>query len=352
LKDFNDHIISDNRSVVDALTQINQLSGNLNLTLFVCDSQGKMLGTLTDGDFRRGFMKGLKLDDSIDSFMVKNFRHFTLNDINVAHIKELRAKQIKLVPLLDEDGRIIKVYDFTQRKTILPVDAVLMAGGRGERLRPLTDTTPKPMLLIGNKPIIEHNIDNLTTNGIDNFFVTVNYLADQIVNHLGNGEKKGIRIECVKETKPLGTIGSVSLIKNFNNDTVLIMNSDLFTNINFEDFYLDFVEKNAAMSIASVPYQISVPYAVLNQDNETVDSFEEKPTYTYHANAGIYLIKKELLDIIPISTHFNATDFIQALLNSGRKVIKYPIIGYWIDIGKHEDYNKAQEFAKHINSQS
>jgi dTDP-glucose pyrophosphorylase len=352
LKDFKKHIISDDSSALDALKQINQLSGNLSLTLFVCDSKGKMVGTLTDGDIRRGLIKGFQLGDSLKSFMVKKFRYFTPGNISVQHIKELRNKQIKIVPLLDEKGKIIKVYNFTRRRTILPVDAVLMAGGRGERLRPLTDKTPKPMLLIGGKPIIEHNIDNLMTHGIDNYFITVNYLADQITNYFGNGEKKGINLKCIKETKPLGTIGSVSLIRKFHNDTILIMNSDLFTNINFEDFYLDFINKNAAMSIVSVQYDVSVPYAVLNQKNDSITSFEEKPTYTYHANAGIYLIKREMLDMVPISKHFNATDFIQALLNNGHKVIKYPNIGYWIDIGRHDDYKRAQDFAKHINSLS
>ena len=346
MKDFTKHFISDKLSVLEALKQINQLSNNL--TLFVHDENGKMVGTLTDGDIRRGLIKGNRVEDSVKSFMVKNFYFFTKDNINVQYIKKIRDEQIKLVPLIDDDGRIIRVYDFTKRRTILPVDAVLMAGGQGERLRPLTDNTPKPMLKVGNKPIIEHNIDNLMVHGIDNYFITVNYLAEQIIDYFGNGEKKEINIQCIKETKPLGTIGSISLIQNFHNDTILIMNSDLFTNINYEDFYLNFINENADMSVASIPYNISVPYAILNLKNGTISSFEEKPTYTYYANAGIYLIKRELLNTIPINEHFNTTDFIQALIDNGKKIIKYPIIGYWVDIGKLEDYDKAQEFVKHL----
>ncbi len=346
MKDFTKHLISDTRSVLEALKQLNRLSDNL--TLFVLDDSGKMVGTLTDGDIRRGFIKGNKLEDSVKFFMAKSFCFFTKDNINIQYIKEIRDAQIKLVPLIDDEGRIIRIYDFTKRKSILPVDAVLMAGGRGERLRPLTDNIPKPMLKVGNKPIIEHNIDNLIFHGVDNYFITVNYLAEQIIDYFGNGEKKEINIQCIKETKPLGTIGSISLIRDFHNDTILIMNSDLFTNINYEDFYLNFINENADMSVATIPYNISVPYAILNLKNDTISSFEEKPTYTYYANAGIYLIKRELLNTIPINEHFNTTDFIQALIDNGKKIIKYPIIGYWVDIGKHEDYNKAQEFAKHI----
>ena len=349
MKDFTKHLISDTRSILEALKQLDQLSNNPNnLTLFVHDESGKMVGTLTDGDIRRGLIKGNTLEDSVKSFMVKNFYSFTNNNISVQYIKEIRDNQIKLVPLIGDNGRIIRIFDFTKRKIILPVDAVLMAGGRGERLRPLTDNTPKPMLKIGNKPIIEHNIDNLMAHGIDNYFITVNYLSEQIIDYFGNGEKKEINLHCIKETKPLGTIGSVSLITNFYNDTILIMNSDLFTNINYEDFYLNFINENADMSVASIPYNVSVPYAILNLKNDTISSFEEKPTYTYYANAGIYLIKRKLLKAIPINEHFNTTDFIQALLDNGNKVIKYPIIGYWVDIGRREDYNKAQEFAKHL----
>lgn len=347
MKNYNNYIIKSSATLRDGLIAINQLSGDI-LNLFILANDMRLIGTLTDGDIRRALIKGVQLSDSIELAMNTDFKSIKVDQINSAKIKSYREKGIKILPVLDEDGRIVKVYNLVAKHSILPIDVVLMAGGRGERLRPLTDNIPKPMLKIGDKPIIEHNIDNLMIHGIENYFITVNYLAEQIINYLGNGEKKEININCIKETKPLGTIGSVSLIKDFYNDTILLMNSDLFTNINYEDFYLNFINENADMSVASVPYNISVPYAILNLKDDIISSFEEKPTYTYYANAGIYLIKRELLNSIPIGEHFNTTDFIQELLNSGRKVIKYPIVGYWIDIGKLEDYNKAQEFVKHI----
>jgi dTDP-glucose pyrophosphorylase len=347
MKNYSRHLINSSATLKDGLIAINQLSSAI-LNLFVIAGDMRLIGTLTDGDIRRALIKGVQLSDSIKSAMKTDFKTIQIDEIDTAKIKEYRERGIKLLPVLDKEGRITKVYDLITKHSILPIDAVLMAGGRGARLRPLTDITPKPMLKVGNKPIIEHNIDNLILHGIENYFITVNYLSEQIIDYFGNGEKKGINIHCIKETRPLGTIGSVSLINGFQNDNILIMNADLFTNINYEDFYLNFINENADMAIATIPYNISVPYAILNFKNDKISSFEEKPTYTYYANAGIYLIKRNLLGKIPVNDHFNTTDFIQALIDNGKKIIKYPIIGYWVDIGKHEDYKKAQEFAKHL----
>lgn len=269
-------------------------------------------------------------------------------ETNPDNIRQIKKKGIRLLPVLDKEGKIKRIIDFSQVKTVLPVDAVLMAGGRGERLRPLTDEVPKPLLKVGEKPIIEHNIDHLRYFGIKNFYLTIRYLADKIEKHCGNGNNKDISIQYLREKEPLGTIGAVSMIKKFAHDHVLIMNADLFTDIDLEDFYQDFLEKDADLSIATSPYNVDVPYAVLNLDQDVVKGFREKPSYTYHSNAGIYLIKRELLKTIPVNKSFNATDFIQALIDSGKKVIRYPIIGYWIDIGKPEDYQKVQEITKHI----
>ena len=347
MKNFDKYLIYSNATIRDALVRLNALSSEI-LVLFVVHDNNQLIGTLTDGDIRRGLINGKGLDDSVTLFCRENYYYIDRENLNLALIKKFREERIKLVPFIDENGCIERLYDFTIRKSILPVDAVLMAGGRGERLRPLTDSIPKPMLKVGIKPIIEHNIDNLALHGIDNFYISVNYLAEQIIDYFGNGDKKALNISYVREVKPMGTIGSISLVKEFKNDTVLIMNSDLFTNINFEDFYLDFVATGADMSIASVPYNVSIPYAILNLKDDYIESFEEKPSYTYYANAGIYLIKKEMLQRIPNDGIFHATDLLQSLIAEGRKVVKYPIVGYWVDIGRHEDLNKVLEFSKHI----
>jgi len=232
--------------------------------------------------------------------------------------------------------------------SILPLRAVIMAGGKGERLRPLTENTPKPMLPLGDKPIIEHNIDRLISFGIDTITISVRYLSDQIINYFGNGSSKGITINYIEEDEPLGTIGCLSQIGKIDHEAILVLNSDVFTNINFEDFYLTFEDENADMAVASIPYSVDIPYAIMELNDNCITSFKEKPKNTYYANAGIYLIKKESLAHIPKNTFFNATDLMDAIMARTGKLIHSPITGYWIDIGKHDDYNKAREIIKHF----
>ena len=223
-----------------------------------------------------------------------------------------------------------------------------MAGGEGIRLRPLTDTLPKPMLKIGDKPIIDYSIDWLMRFGIDDFKISINYLGEKIEAHCGNGTDKDISISYILEKDKLGTIGSVSLIEEIKHNNLLVMNSDLLTNIDLEEFYNQHENKNADMSVACIPYNVSIPYAIMDTDHENVLSFKEKPTLTYHSNAGIYIIRKGILNRIPKNLFFNATDLMDNLINDGKKVIYYPILGYWLDIGKMDDFNKANEDIKHI----
>ncbi len=346
--DYTKHMINANNNIKDAFIKLNEVP--YNLTLFVKNNEGKMVGTLTDGDIRRGFLKGLDLSDDVSSFMSTKFHYLNNNECLPLQIKEIKNKGIKLLPVLDLQGNILKIIDFSKVKTVLPVDTVLMAGGKGERLKPLTDSTPKPLLKVGEKSIIEHNIDLLCRYGINHFYVTLRYMAKMIENYLGDGLDKNITIKYILEDEPLGTLGAIKLIPNFKHNHIIVMNSDLFTNINFEDFYQDFIEKDASLSVASVPYVVDIPYAVLELEEDKVNGLSEKPTFTYYSNAGIYLIKKEMLEIIPAGLKYHTTDFIQDLISKGEKVIRYPILGYWIDIGKPEDYKKVQELVKHLFS--
>jgi NDP-sugar pyrophosphorylase family protein len=223
-----------------------------------------------------------------------------------------------------------------------------MAGGRGIRLSPLTDSTPKPLLKIGNKPILEHIIDRIALFGIKDVFISINYLGNQIKDYFQNGESKNIDIKYIEEDSPLGTIGSVRNIEQFDHDFVMITNSDLLSNINYEDFFLDFIEKDADMSIVTIPYNVNIPYAVLETNNNKIINFKEKPTYTYYSNAGIYLLKKSILEKIPKNTFYNATDLMEELIKNTNKVYSYPLIGYWLDIGNPDDYAKAENDIKMI----
>jgi len=227
---------------------------------------------------------------------------------------------------------------------------MIMAGGRGKRLSPLTDTIPKPMLSLGDKPIIEHNIDRLISFGIKKIYISVKFLGEQIQEYFGDGSKKGIEIEYIWENKPLGTAGALSLVENFKTDKVLLMNSDLFTNIDFEDLYLDMIENNSEMVVASTEYKVDVPYAVFETDGKDVVDFKEKPSYIYQSNAGIYILKKSLIKNIPKNKFYDITELMEKLVKEGGKLNFSPIRGYWIDIGKPIDYKQAQEFVKHLES--
>jgi dTDP-glucose pyrophosphorylase len=344
--DYLKYLISHKASIKEALIALNSLSSDV-LTLFVIDDNSAVLGTLTDGDIRRSLIHGYSLNDSVAVVINKNFHYLHNENMNVQKIKSLRKTGITLLPSLDAEKKIVHIYNLKKLKSILPIDAVLMAGGKGERLRPLTEKTPKPLLPVGNKPIIDYNIDSLIEYGVSHINVTVNYLKEQIEKHFCE-PRNGIRVNCVSEPYFQGTIGSVKFIESFHNDTVLVMNSDLFTNINYEDFYLHFEENQADMSVAAVPYSVSVPYGIFSLNGRDIQGIKEKPSYNYYANAGIYLIKRELLKLIPDNGFFNATDFIELLIGRKYKVIRFPLTGYWIDIGKLDDYNKAQELVKHL----
>ena len=342
------NIIKDTYTVKDALWVLNDMSIASNV-LFIVNENNTLIGTLTDGDIRRGLLKDLDVKSPAVLAANTRFRFIRNDDNTTQKIKEYKQAGIRYVPLIDGNNTLLSVLDLHFSLGFLPVDAIIMAGGKGQRLMPLTADIPKPMLKVGSKPILEHNIDRLIKFGVRSIHISINYLGHIITNYFDDGSAKNISIKYLEETKPLGTIGSVKLADNYEKDYILLMNSDLLTDINFEDFFTEFIESQADMSVATVPYNIDIPYAVLetNKDNQVL-SLAEKPRYTYFSNAGIYLFKKELLDMIPHDEFYNATDLMEAVIAQGKKLISYPVLGYWLDIGRMNDYLKAQEDIKHL----
>lgn len=342
------HKIRQDLTLIEALECINDLAPEP-LVLFVVDENDQMVGTLTDGDSRRALIAGASVKDKVSKVMHRDFNYIKVDYIDdVKAIKRQRDLKMRLVPVLDAEKHIVEIIDLEKYNSRLPFDAVLMAGGKGERLRPLTGKTPKPLLKVGNKAIIDHNIDRLISYGVKHISVTVNYLGEQLEEHFA--ESRGeVKVQTVREPKFLGTIGSIRFVKEFYNDTILVMNSDLFTNINYEDFYMHFKEHDADMSVAAIPYTVSVPYGIFDLEGRDIRGLIEKPTYNYYANAGIYLIKRSALDEIPDDTFFNATDLIEKLITEQKKVIRFPLNGTWIDIGNPQEYQKANELVKHLH---
>jgi NDP-sugar pyrophosphorylase family protein len=203
------------------------------------------------------------------------------------------------------------------------------------------------MLPLGNKPIIAHNIDRLISFGIKKIYIAVKYLGEQIEAYFGDGSDRGISIGYIWEDQPLGTAGALALIENITTEHILLMNSDLFTNVDLEDMYQNLVQSKADMVVASTEYKIDIPYAILEEEERQVKRIAEKPSYVYHSNAGIYMLSKALVNQIPKQQFYDITDVMDDILDRGQRLVHVPIRGYWIDIGSPADYKRAQDFIKH-----
>lgn len=345
---FEKHLIQPEATIYDALDRLNQLG--MDAILIVTDKENRLVGSLTDGDVRRGILKGSKVNESIGSIIQTNPSYLRKGETDLSKIEDYRERNFRVIPVLDEAQHVVDILNLRMQYSYLPVHAVIMAGGRGQRLMPLTAEIPKPMLTVGNKPIIEHNIDRLKKVGIRRIHISVNYKADVIRAYFKDGVERDLEIFYVQEDKPLGTCGSVKLIEEITQDYLLVMNSDLLTDIDFADFFKSFQSSGADMAVAATGYDVDVPYAVLEvAEDRSVTSLKEKPRYTFYSNAGIYLLKKELLDLIPADTFFNITDLMELIIaDQSKKLVTYPLMGYWLDIGKHEDFKKAQEDIRHL----
>lgn len=340
MRSYKEHLILSGSNIKQALGVLNNLSQDA--ILFVVDDNNKLIGSLTDGDVRRGLLNDFTVENKINEIIQPNPRFIRKGNYDIKKIIEYREEDYRVIPVLDDNNIVINVINFRYIKSYLPIDVVIMAGGRGQRLQPLTDLTPKPLLKVGSKPIMEHNLNRLVMYGIDDYWVSVKYLGEQIEGYFGSGKQKNINIEYVWEYEPLGTIGAVSQIENFKHDYILITNSDLLTNIDYEEFFLEFINQEADFAVLTIPYQVAIPYAVLETEKGKVRSFKEKPTYTYYSNGGIYLMKKEMVELIPPNKFYNATDLMEDLILRNKKVISFPFSGYWLDVGNHEDFEKAQ----------
>jgi dTDP-glucose pyrophosphorylase len=343
--EFRKHIIQETDSVKNALIMLDKLAADA--ILFAVDHDGVLTGSLTDGDIRRGLMAGSKINHSIRSVCYKTPKYINQKKIELTKLIDFRQNNFNIIPIVDENNIVVDVINFKKRKTILPVDVVIMAGGKGMRLRPLTVDLPKPLLKVGDKSILEHSLLMYDAFGVKSINITTNYLSQKIEDFIEQ-KKNDYRttIETVKESQFLGTIGAIKLVKNFSEDYILVSNSDLLTDIDFEAFFLDFVESDADMSVVSIPYHVDIPYAIMDIEDDYLKSFHEKPKYTYYSNGGIYLLKKELLNLIPMNEAFSATDLMNAVISQRKKIKTFAHNGYWLDIGQHQDYKKAQNDIK------
>lgn len=342
------HLIQEDTTIKQALSLLDELAQDA--LLFIVDKENLLKGSITDGDIRRGLIKGISIEDKALTVANLNPKYLIEGDNQfLLKLIEFREKKLKIVPIVSESKKIIDCINFRTKKTILPIECVIMAGGKGERLRPLTESTPKPLLKVGDKPIIEYNIDSFKLHGISKCWISINYLGEQLERFADEKKNENFEISTIREEFPMGTIGSIKLIKKFDKETIMVCNSDLLNNVNLEAYYLDFIQSNADLSVVTIPYTVNIPYAVMELQNDFVTDLKEKPSYTYYSNGGIYIFKKQLLELIPENRPFSATDFMEKIIAQKLKIKSFSHHGYWLDIGKHEDYIRANEDIKTFN---
>jgi NDP-sugar pyrophosphorylase family protein len=260
----------------------------------------------------------------------------------------MHIKTVQQIPLLDSEGRLMGLATMSEltRRRDLGIPAVIMAGGFGTRLYPLTESTPKPLLPVGSKPILEHIIEGLSGHGIRDIWLTTHFQSEQIRSHFGDGRGWGVRIRYIHEETPLGTAGALSLLPEPFETSFLLMNADLLTRLNYRSLYQFHLDVGAVLTVCVKEYDVHVPYGVVEIDNGLVRSLQEKPINRFFVNAGIYVMTPQLLDAIPHGCRFNVTDLVQQYMTQGEKVASFPIQEYWLDIGQLPDYEQAQDDAR------
>lgn len=315
--------------------------------LAICDERGCLLGLLTDGDFRRAILH--RTDMSQACLTIANGEPLKASesasrDEVIALLDSGRSFPVNQLPLVDEAGMFVGLVlrrDLSA-KPQLAMQAVVMAGGFGKRLRPLTEDTPKPMLPVGDQPLLERIINRLSRSGIGNVNVTTHHSPEKIVDHFGDGTDFGVKLSYVNEEQPLGTAGALGLIAK-TETPLLVMNGDILTDIDFEAMLAFHREHSADLTVAVRQYDFKVPYGVMDCEGHEVRKVSEKPVHVFLVNAGIYLIEPELHADIPTDQRMDMTEFIELNIAKGRRVVSFPITEYWLDIGQREDFERANE---------
>ena len=308
----------------------------------VLDDEDHLLGTLSDGDIRRGLLKGLTLDDSIESIIFTNPTVCGINDTKEDILKIAVSKKLYCIPIVDEKGVLVGVEEIDDilKPTSFSNKVVLMVGGLGTRLRPLTDDIPKPLLQVGDKPILETIINGFAKYGFTNIILSVSYKAEMIEDYFGDGSKFGVNIEYVHEDKRMGTAGALSLMCEKLNEPFFVMNGDLLTNINFEHMLEYHMSNDATATMGVREYDFQVPYGVVNVEGHDILNIEEKPVHNFFVSGGVYVLSPDVLEVIP-SAYYDMPTLFEKLIEEKKKSISFPIREYWLDIGQMSDFHRA-----------
>lgn len=342
MKNIEDIIVKEKTSILEVMDIIDKSSKQLAI---IVDDNQRLLGTISDGDIRRALLKNISLNDSIKDIYSKTPTIANINDSKEDIINICRIKKIHQIPVVDNNGNLIglEILDELISKEVKTNKVILMVGGLGTRLRPLTDNLPKPMLNVGNKPILHTIVEKFAEYGYINIVMCVNYKSDMIKKYFEDGSKFGVNIEYIYEEQRMGTAGALSLLSDKPYEPFFVMNGDLLTNINFEalENYHNSYHSIGTMCVRE--YDLQVPYGVVNIENSNILSIQEKPVHKFFVNAGIYMLSPEALNYIPEDSFFDMPNLFERLIQEEKKTVSFPVREYWLDIGRIEEYKRAND---------
>lgn len=339
--DLSELTIGPDASVHDAVATIDR--GRRQVALVVDDDM-HLLATITDGDIRRGLLRGVGLGAPVREVMHTSPIVITRTEGIDAARRLMREKKLHQVPVVDEDGRLLDLtwIDDAPEPATFDTRVVLMAGGLGRRLRPLTDHLPKPMLPVGDRPLLENIIRNFRSRGFRRFTISLNYKAEIIQKHFGDGSAIDCEIDYIVETARMGTAGALSLLQNRPSEPFVVMNGDLLTSTRFDALMRFHRETGAAATVCAREYTMQIPYGVIRAEGEKLLGIEEKPTNSYFVNGGIYVLSPEVLAKLETGVPCDMPQLLERLIAAGKHVSVFPIREYWVDIGRIEDLDRAR----------
>lgn len=345
MQNWHSLLVPSSSELRNALEVLNQVGSNF---VLVVDDANKLLGTLTDGDVRRSLLNGETLGDPVAQSMNKQFINCLESDSPSDVAELLTQHSINYLPVLNDAGELVGVHSSDDEYLLPSRTALIMAGGLGSRLKPLTDDCPKPMLKIGDKPILQIIIERLAMQGFNEIYISINYLGEQISDYFGDGSSLAVNIHYLQESNKLGTAGALGLLPKSLVDPMVVLNGDVLTKANYASL-VDYHQRNAAsISIGLTKQEMTIPYGVVNLEQEQVLSIDEKPTHSYYVSAGIYCISPKVFASLVGQDYLDMPDLIQEQIDKNNHVIGFPLHEYWADIGMKSDYNQANVTFKEI----
>lgn len=351
MKNWRDVIVTSKDMLVDTVKKIDTTGARIAL---VVNEIGHLEGIITDGDVRRAILKSNDLNIPVSKVMNRNPMTVLPNTPKHKILSIMRKYVYHQIPIVDKLGKISGLATLDELIGVIkqPNKVVLMAGGLGKRLRPLTNDIPKPMLSIGGKPILETIIEGFINQGYHNFYISVNYKAEIIQEYFGNGNQFGAAIKYIQESKSMGTAGALSLIQEQFDHPLIVMNGDLLTHANIENMIQFHHEHEALATMAVREYDFQVPFGVVKLDEFRIQEIEEKPLHKFFVNAGLYILSPDVLKYIPKNQFFDMPSLFEKMIENNINTFAFPLHEYWLDIGRMEEFERAQkEWGSKINDQ-